>query len=75
MTRADGAATVVLGTPQDTTWFVRSEEYPGFGPAPFFGDEVMLAPGEQLELTVRLWAVDGEPSVDEIEKVFAPRPA
>jgi hypothetical protein len=75
MTRADGAATVVLGTPQDTTWFVRSEEYPGFGPAPFFGDEVALAPGERLELSVRLWAVDGEPSVDEIEKVFAPRTA
>jgi methane monooxygenase PmoA-like len=71
MTRPDGAATIVLGTPQDATWFVRSEEYPGFGPAPFFGDEVVLAAGEHLDVAVRVWAVDGEPSVDSIERVFA----
>jgi hypothetical protein len=35
----------------------------------------VLATGEQLELAVRLWAVDGEPTVDAIEKVFAGRPA
>lgn len=71
VTRPDGAATIVLGTPQDATWFVRSEEYPGFGPAPFFGDEVVLAAGEHLDLAVRVWAVDGDPSVDAIQRVFA----
>jgi hypothetical protein len=73
VTRADGAATIVLGTEHDSTWFVRSEEYPGFGPAPFFSREVALAPGERLELAVRLWAVDGEPGRDEIERLFAAR--
>ncbi|WP_431280460.1 PmoA family protein [Leifsonia poae] len=71
LTRPDGAATVVLGTPQDATWFVRSEEYPGFGPAPFFSRETVLAPGEHLEFAVRLWVVDGEPSSREIEYVVA----
>lgn len=71
LTRSDGAATVVLGTRHDATWFVRSEEYPGFGPAPFFAREVALGPGEELELAVRLFAIDGEPDDDEIERVLA----
>jgi hypothetical protein len=44
-----------------TQWFVRSEIYACLCPAPFFGAEVPVAPGEVLRLRYAIVIVDGEP--------------
>ncbi|GAB3574218.1 PmoA family protein [Leifsonia lichenia] len=60
LTRPDGAATVVLAVEAETSWFVRSTEYPGFGPAPFDTAEVRVEPGEGWSIRARLLVLDGD---------------
>jgi hypothetical protein len=45
-------------------WFVRTEEYPGFGPAPFFSEETVLLPEATLELRCELVFSDGQRPAD-----------
>lgn len=59
LTRPDGAATVALRSDAESSWFVRSTEYPGFGPAPFDTKEVLMERGEPLEIHATLWVLDG----------------
>ncbi|MGN6425296.1 MAG: PmoA family protein [Leifsonia sp.] len=70
VTAPDRTATVALGVPAPAPWFVRSLEYPGFGPAPFFDAETRLAAGESVEFAVRLVAVDGVPSAAQLAAVL-----
>lgn len=60
LTRPDGAATVRLATADTSSWFVRSMEYPGFGPAPFDTTEVQVKPGDGWCLRARLVVLDGD---------------
>lgn len=45
----DAGTTGAAGA-QGDAWFARSAEYAGLGPAPFFTDEVVVAPGDTLVL-------------------------
>lgn len=42
-------------------WFVRSEEFAGLCPAPFFHDETVLGPGASLRLGAVVVLADGDP--------------
>ncbi|WP_029150381.1 PmoA family protein [Microbacterium indicum] len=55
----DGATVVMAGLDRDPQWFVRSEEYAGLCPAPFFDEELALADGAILELRCDLVIADG----------------
>ena len=59
LTRPDGAATVRLGTADVSSWFVRSTEYPGFGPAPLDTTEAHLLPDSPFVLSASLAVFDG----------------
>lgn len=59
MTSADQTTRVTLDTATaDTTWFGRSAEYPGFGPAPFSETETLLHPGASLDLACTVTVED-----------------
>lgn len=47
----DGGHSGGGGDGSATPWFARSEEYAGLGPAPFFSEERMLAPDDELVLS------------------------
>ena len=55
----DASATVALAVPSAAPWFVRTREYPGLGPAPFFHDERVLHAGETLHLHCHVLVADG----------------
>lgn len=49
----------IPGADRDPHWFVRSEEYPGMGPAPFYAEELSLDPEEDFVCSVALVICDG----------------
>ncbi|HEY0247100.1 MAG TPA: PmoA family protein [Gryllotalpicola sp.] len=63
VTRTGPAATVLMvQAPQqarDEPWFARSLEYPGFGPAPFFHDELLLNPASESVFACAVVIADG----------------
>ena len=59
-TGGDSPVTVRMDAGVRTPWFVRTEEYPGFGPAPFFADEAVLESGVELELSCQVTITDDD---------------
>ncbi|WP_345800552.1 PmoA family protein [Microbacterium sp. AZCO] len=57
----DESAGVLVLDPGGSPWFVRSADYAGAGPAPFFHDETVLGSGESLVLAAAL--IVGGPGV------------
>jgi hypothetical protein len=47
-----------------TRWFVRSTEFPGVCPAPFYDTEVVIAPGDTLRLHYAVTVADGVRTAD-----------
>jgi hypothetical protein len=59
--RGNGVTLVMVdeSAHQNRAWYVRAEDFPALGPAPFFRDVVELAPGATLRLGVAVIVADG----------------
>lgn len=58
-------------------WFARSEEFAALNPAPFFSEEVVVAPGETVRFRYAVGIVDGgadaaEPLADVLRGILQP---
>jgi hypothetical protein len=51
--------TVLLIADEQQPWYVRVDEFPAVGPAPFFRSVVPLAPGARMRLGLTMVAADG----------------
>jgi hypothetical protein len=52
-----------------TEWFVRSSEFPGVCPAPFYSTETVLAEGETLRLRYAVTVADGARTPAELDRL------
>lgn len=73
---ADGSASVVMARGAATTaggwrWFARTEPFATLATAPFFDEEVVLAPGERLDLDQHVVVVGSDAGADGCARVAA----
>lgn len=64
----DASATIAMAVPTPESWFVRTREYPGFGPAPFFHLEHRVRAGASVRFACSVLVADGLPSRTDLER-------
>ena len=78
MAYSAGGATVVMTDHETnprhpTPWFVRGDDYAGLCPAPFFAEELHVAPGEKLRFGYTVVVADGPSDAARASALAAPR--